>query len=211
MGRTASYAERDYYFAFYAQDDWRISKNITLNLGLRYEYQGVPSEANNLLGNWEPSVGLEQVGKNISSVYHGDHNNFSPRLGVAWDVTGKGTTVIRAGGSIIRGNPEGVVAKIRTPAGETLRVRRRHLLETAITPVPFADILVSARRIVNENAADENGSFQPRSPGPVSGVSSLKATTSLIEPLMICGMGFIVGGIALGLLMPIFQLSRPSG
>ena len=38
---------------------------------------------------------------------------------------------------------------------------------------------------------------------------SLKATTSMIEPLMICGMGVIVGGIALGLLMPIFQLSRP--
>ncbi|HMC11673.1 MAG TPA: type II secretion system F family protein [Pirellulaceae bacterium] len=41
--------------------------------------------------------------------------------------------------------------------------------------------------------------------------TSLKATTSMIEPLMICGMGVIVGGIALGLLMPIFQLSRPSG
>jgi len=39
--------------------------------------------------------------------------------------------------------------------------------------------------------------------------TSLKATTSLIEPLMICAMGFVVGGIALGLLMPIFQLSRP--
>jgi len=38
---------------------------------------------------------------------------------------------------------------------------------------------------------------------------SLKATTSLLEPLMICAMGFVVGGIALGLLMPIFQLSRP--
>lgn len=41
--------------------------------------------------------------------------------------------------------------------------------------------------------------------------TSLKATTSLIEPLMICAMGFIVGGIALGLLLPIFSLSRPSG
>jgi len=39
--------------------------------------------------------------------------------------------------------------------------------------------------------------------------TSLKATTSLIEPLMICAMGVVVGGIALGLLMPIFQLSRP--
>jgi type IV pilus assembly protein PilC len=41
--------------------------------------------------------------------------------------------------------------------------------------------------------------------------ASLKATTSLIEPLMICGMGVVVGGIALGLLLPIFQLSRPAG
>jgi type IV pilus assembly protein PilC len=40
--------------------------------------------------------------------------------------------------------------------------------------------------------------------------TSLKTTTSMLEPLMICGMGFIVGGIALGLLMPIFQLSRPA-
>jgi type IV pilus assembly protein PilC len=41
--------------------------------------------------------------------------------------------------------------------------------------------------------------------------TSLKATMSMIEPLMICAMGFIVGGIALGLLLPIFSLSRPSG
>jgi type IV pilus assembly protein PilC len=41
--------------------------------------------------------------------------------------------------------------------------------------------------------------------------TTLKATTSMIEPLMICLMGVIVGGIALGLLMPIFQLSRPNG
>jgi hypothetical protein len=88
-------------FAGFVQDDWRITPRVTLNLGLRYEYRGVPTEAHNLLGNFEPSVGLEQVGKNISSIYNGDHKNFSPRLGVAWDVTGKGTTIVRAGGSLI--------------------------------------------------------------------------------------------------------------
>jgi carboxypeptidase family protein/TonB-dependent receptor-like protein len=88
-------------YAGYVQDDWRITKKVTLNLGLRYEFQAVPTEANNLFGNWEPSLGFEQVGKNISSIYKPDHRNFSPRLGVAWDVTGKGTTVIRAGGSIV--------------------------------------------------------------------------------------------------------------
>jgi hypothetical protein len=88
-------------YAGYAQDDWRITKKITLNLGVRYELQGVPTEANNLFGNWEPSVGFEQVGKNISSIYKRDNTNFSPRLGVAWDVTGKGTTIVRLGGSIV--------------------------------------------------------------------------------------------------------------
>ncbi|HVS87047.1 MAG TPA: TonB-dependent receptor [Candidatus Acidoferrum sp.] len=88
-------------YAGYVQDDWRITPRITLNLGIRYEYQAVPTEAHNLLGNWEPSVGFEQVGKNISSIYKPDHKNFSPRFGVAWDVTGKGTTVVRVGGSIV--------------------------------------------------------------------------------------------------------------
>src|ERR1700731_3369777 len=88
-------------FAGFIQDDWRVSKRVTLNLGLRYELQGVPSEANNQLGNFEPSVGLEQVGKNIGSLYKKDPWNFAPRVGVAWDVTGNGTTVIRAGASIV--------------------------------------------------------------------------------------------------------------
>jgi Carboxypeptidase regulatory-like domain/TonB dependent receptor len=88
-------------FAGFFQDDWRISKRVTLNLGLRYELQGVPSEANNQLGNFEPSVGLEQVGKNIGSLYKKDPRNFAPRIGVAWDVSGNGTTVVRAGASIV--------------------------------------------------------------------------------------------------------------
>jgi Carboxypeptidase regulatory-like domain/TonB dependent receptor-like, beta-barrel len=88
-------------YASYMQDDWRITPRVTLNLGLRYEFQAVPTEAKNLLGNFDPTVGFEQVGKNISSIYNPDHRNFSPRLGIAWDVTGKGTTVVRAGASLI--------------------------------------------------------------------------------------------------------------
>jgi hypothetical protein len=89
-------------YAGYAQDDWRITKKITFNIGLRYEFQAVPTEANNLLGNLDLTTGaFEQPGKNISSIYNPDHKNFSPRFGVAWDVTGKGTTVVRAGGSIV--------------------------------------------------------------------------------------------------------------
>src|SRR6266705_1669509 len=51
-------------YAGYAQDDWRITKGITLNLGLRYEFQAVPTDSRNLLGNVDIATGaLEQVGK----------------------------------------------------------------------------------------------------------------------------------------------------
>jgi hypothetical protein len=87
--------------AGFAQDDWRVSKNLTFNLGLRYELNTVVKESNNLLGNFDPQVGLEQVGKQISAPYNGDHTGFAPRLGFAWDITGNGRTVIRGGGGII--------------------------------------------------------------------------------------------------------------
>ena len=88
-------------YAGFIQDDWRVSKRLTLNIGLRYEFQGVPTEAHNRLGNFEPGVGLEQVGKNIPSLYKHDATNFAPRFGFAWDVKGDGKTVVRGGASIV--------------------------------------------------------------------------------------------------------------
>jgi hypothetical protein len=88
-------------YALFAQDDWRIAKTVTLNLGLRYELNTVIKDSHNLLGNFDPTAGLQQVGKGISSPYNGDHNNFAPRIGVAWDVNGSGRTVVRAGFGII--------------------------------------------------------------------------------------------------------------
>ncbi|MGH9679134.1 MAG: TonB-dependent receptor domain-containing protein, partial [Candidatus Acidiferrales bacterium] len=88
-------------YAAFVQDDWRITPRFTLNLGLRYELLTVVKDKNDLLGNFDPAVGLEQVGKQIPSLYHGDHNNFSPRLGFAWDVMGDGKTVVRGGASVM--------------------------------------------------------------------------------------------------------------
>jgi Carboxypeptidase regulatory-like domain/TonB dependent receptor len=88
-------------YAGSVQDDWRVTPKVTVNLGLRYDYITPLRESNDLLGNFDPTLGLLQVGKQISSPYNGDHKDFGPRIGVAWDISGQGKTVIRAGASVI--------------------------------------------------------------------------------------------------------------
>jgi hypothetical protein len=91
-------------YGFFAQDDWRLTRNLTINYGLRYEFNSVIKEAHNLLGNFDPNsaAGLIQAGVNgVSGPYNPDHKNFAPRLGFAWDVTGKGNTVIRGGAGLV--------------------------------------------------------------------------------------------------------------
>jgi hypothetical protein len=93
-------------YGAFIQDDWRATRSLTLNFGLRYEFSSVLQEAHNLLGNFDPNspYGLVQVqtGANqIPSLYNPDHTNFAPRFGFAWDTNGRGTTVIRGGGGLV--------------------------------------------------------------------------------------------------------------
>jgi len=88
-------------YAGFFQDDFRATRNLTLNAGVRYEFSSVVQEAHNLLGNFDPNLGMVQVGHQISNLYNPDHTNFGPRLGFAWDVSGNGRTVLRGGGGLI--------------------------------------------------------------------------------------------------------------
>jgi hypothetical protein len=88
------------YSGFF-QDDFRATRNLTINFGVRYEFSSVPQEAHNLLGNFDPNLGMVQVGHQISSLYNPDHKNFGPRAGFAWDIGGNGRTVLRGGGGLI--------------------------------------------------------------------------------------------------------------
>jgi len=97
-------------FGLFLQDDFRIVPNVTLNLGLRYDVTNPIKDAHNQLANFIPVLngqpgGILQVGQGISQPYPTNYNNFSPRIGLAWDVFGKGKTVVRSAFGVVFEQP----------------------------------------------------------------------------------------------------------
>jgi hypothetical protein len=80
---------------FYIQDSFRVSPRLTLNYGLRWDYFGVTGEKDGQLWTFDPANGGDNV--RTGQLYGKDLNNFAPRLAFAYDVAGKGRTVIRGG------------------------------------------------------------------------------------------------------------------
>ncbi len=108
----------------FVQDSWKIFPNLTLNVGMRYEFNTVPYEVNNNLSNlFQYTQGpspftFQIVGPGTGhQLYNNDFTGFEPRFGLAWDPFHNGKTSVRGGygifhdrifGNLIgnaRGNP----------------------------------------------------------------------------------------------------------
>ena len=80
---------------FYVQDSFRLTPRLTLNFGVRWDYFGVVGEKDDLFYRLDPSTATNLTP--TGQLYDKDYNNFAPRFGFSYDVTGKGRTVIRGG------------------------------------------------------------------------------------------------------------------
>jgi hypothetical protein len=96
---VAKYTYDTIDFALFMQDQWRATRRLTINYGLRWDKETMPTPfAPN------PAVPLTQK-------FATDWKSFGPRAGVAYDITGKGTTVIRGGYGLYYGRiPNGIIA-----------------------------------------------------------------------------------------------------
>jgi len=110
---ASAYNFRANSFDFFAQDDWRILPSLSLNLGLRYEYVGPYTEAQDRIANLEVGQGFGTAAPVVPAgavlptgsgtlltssnpaLVNPDRNNFAPRIGIAWKPAQK--TVVRAG------------------------------------------------------------------------------------------------------------------
>jgi hypothetical protein len=96
-------------YNFFAQDDFRITPRLTVNLGLRWEYISLPEPTlvnNNATGVLAASTIIPNDGRTIgqaTATMPDDKNNFGPRIGVAYDLFGDGRTSVRAGYGIYYG------------------------------------------------------------------------------------------------------------
>ena len=108
---------RNTSYGLFAQDAFKLRKNLTVNYGLRYELNTVLHEAHGRLSTFRPQnftqylnpvpgiqsdlAALRASGivtqSDVDGIYDPDHNNFAPRVGLAWDILSNGSTVLRAG------------------------------------------------------------------------------------------------------------------
>jgi outer membrane receptor protein involved in Fe transport len=110
--QTTPYEQRLRYSnaAWYVQDDWRATPNLTFNLGLRWEYFGKPYDLFDRIATFDLATGRQLLpGENGTprSLINADLNNFGPRVGVAWRPLGTESFVVRAAYGLFYSPPIG--------------------------------------------------------------------------------------------------------
>jgi len=124
--------QRDTYVGLYFQDDWKVTPRLTLNFGVRYELYTQPIDARDRGGLFDARTGRIQVpGKDGYSraIVAGDHNNWAPRFGFAWNAMRKLT--VRSHRSFLfatRNEPGGYAIRWKHPqyTYHRVSVRKRH-------------------------------------------------------------------------------------
>ncbi len=93
-------------FGFFVQDNFRWRRNLTFELGVRYDWNISPTERFDRFIVFDPhSASLVRVGTDLNEVYHQNNKNLQPRVGLAWDPFHDGKTVVRIAYGLLTDQP----------------------------------------------------------------------------------------------------------
>ncbi len=117
---TGSFLQRDYTqksFDLFVHDNWQITPQLNLNLGVRYTYLDPLTDKNRSLTTFVPGAGIVGPGNGLETLYPRDWNNFAPRFGFAYQPSRNGRTVVRGSYGIFFDTPAVVFFASNTGGG----------------------------------------------------------------------------------------------
>ncbi len=149
---------RQTYYIGYAQDEWRIRPNLTMNYGLRYEYYTPLHEINNKVDFFDMTTG-KLIPNYTGDWYHMSKKNFGPRLAFTWSPEKfKNGTVFRIGAGYYYGPGQGE---------DQIQPALNDRVNRTLTSGPLLSYPLAPQSIYsNYNINDPNLQFQPRAYAP---------------------------------------------
>jgi hypothetical protein len=168
------YQMRTYQFGGFLQDDWRIRPDLTLNLGIRYDYFTVPKEAHGRVFNRAPTALGPGFGDFLPAdkMYKSDWPNFGPRLGFSWALGSSRKTVVRGGAGLfynphpIFGGPIELGAPVAPTVPNRLTVNRAQALALGLRYPIDTNILL--KQLIATGTPIAGTTINPNFPNPYS-------------------------------------------
>jgi len=149
----------------FAQDSWRLTRELNINLGLRWDFEGPMHNGQQDLSTFDPARGgLVVVGQQIDSLYERSWKNFSPRVGFAYQPNGRDDLVVRGGLGLFYDTPSispfldqaslannGAIGVEANPAGSkpVYQITRNGYTIVPSQPIFPANISLSGNNVIN--------------------------------------------------------------